>query len=364
MESEIRVFPGPGGEIQRVHVARPESWQALNFLRPQPAEEALDCFYRIYRQFLVPAAPWVFGNLVMFRLPRELYPPVPYEDPGFGTVADPLTAAALILRRGVWVTGEKTCFRSEAARTLWEGLKSKNCIRIARGKLPVTTIIPVADTAGFLTREAGKLRVNSNFFIMDPFDCATPYDHVGVPFGLLVKDGRVESPPLLPREALLVKKDGTVTVAEPEIRQLRIRIGDSVFVHGKNAEIFTRPERAWTPAGRTALVIVGCRVVAVRRGITAIPTSGFVLCPEELRGIRPGDPVVYEGMENVDFGIQVGNSILRGGVRTECFISRFFNIKGLRRIAFPPSLYPLDFQNARAARIALGADGEGRPMVL
>ena len=65
MRSEIRIFPGPGQEIQRVHVVWPESWQALNFLRPKPAEEALDCFYRIYRQFLVPAAPWVFGNLVM-----------------------------------------------------------------------------------------------------------------------------------------------------------------------------------------------------------------------------------------------------------------------------------------------------------
>ena len=30
---------------------------------------------------------------------------------------------------------------------------------------------------------------------------------------------------------------------------------------------------------------------------------------------------------------------------------------------FPPSLYPMDFEGARAARIALGADKDGRPVV-
>jgi exopolysaccharide biosynthesis protein len=51
-------------------------------------------------------------------------------------------------------------------------------------------------------------------------------------------------------------------------------------------------------------------------------------------------------------------------VKTEQFISRFFNIKGLNRIAFPPSLYPLDFNRARAARMAIGADDAGNPMLL
>ena len=46
------------------------------------------------------------------------------------------------------------------------------------------------------------------------------------------------------------------------------------------------------------------------------------------------------------------------------FRSRFYNIKGLEPVAFPPSLYPLDFEKARAARIALGADEEGKPVIL
>ena len=74
--------------------------------------------------------------------------------------------------------------------------------------------------------------------------------------------------------------------------------------------------------------------------------------------------MTYEGMEDIRFGIQVGNSIVRNGEKTESFRSRFFNVRGLNRIAFPPCLYPLDFQNDRAARIAIGADEAGKPMIL
>ena len=74
--------------------------------------------------------------------------------------------------------------------------------------------------------------------------------------------------------------------------------------------------------------------------------------------------VTYQGMENVRFGIQVGNSIVRDGVKTQKFISRFYNVREEGAVAFPPSLYPLDFEHARAARIAIGSDEEGNPMLL
>ena len=35
MNSEICVFPRENGEIQRVHLVRPASWDELNFLRPE-----------------------------------------------------------------------------------------------------------------------------------------------------------------------------------------------------------------------------------------------------------------------------------------------------------------------------------------
>ena len=89
-----------------------------------------------------------------------------------------------------------------------------------------------------------------------------------------------------------------------------------------------------------------------------------MLVADQANQIRPGDKVIYRGMEDVRFGMQVGNSILIDGKKTEEFHSRFYNIRHLEPVPFPPSLYPLDFDHARAARIALGADAGGKPMVL
>ena len=360
MKSEIRVFSYRNGEIQRVQVAWPEHWEDLELLKPVPAKVALDRFADIYRLYLIPAAPWLFGQLVMFRLPEEIVIPLPEQ------IADPYAAASLILRRGVTVRAGKPRFRDSQAADLWNVLEQRDCIRIVPGKQPWTTFIPVGNEAGFLTESApeARLKINSAFFIMDPFDCSTPYDHVGAPFGLFVKDGIVARPPLYNRESFLVKKDDSVSIRQLDITDLTVRIGDQRFVHGRNARFYTRPGFRKTPAGRQALVITGGQVAAVCKGHTWIPCSGFVICPVEPCPISAGTPVVYEGLEDVRFGIQVGNSILKDGVKTDHFISRFYNIKALQPTPYPPSLYPLNFNKARAARIALGADAEGRPMLL
>ena len=367
MKSEIKIFPYDNGEIQRVHLVRPESWSEIELLQPVWSDKAVDCFYKIYKQFLVPAAPWVFGNIVLFRLPEGVAVPFGHTSGAYGEVADELTAAAVCLRKGIFLMGEKVCFRNERVKKFWQTLKSQDCIRIVRGKLPITTIIPIGREAGFMTETEpdAAMKVNGSFFIMDPFDCATPYDHIGANFGLFVKDGVVEHPPMYEREALIVNKDGQVTIAQPSIRDLSVTIGGHTFIHGQNAHFYTRPSRARTPIGRgKSLVIIGRQGAAVCGGSAPVPGSGFVIRTNDCCGIKAGDTVAYGGMEDILFGIQVGNSIIRNGVKTEGFISKFYNIKGISRIAFPPSLYPLDYNGARAARIAIGADSEGKPMIL
>lgn len=359
MESGIKTFSYPDGTIQRVQLVRPDSWESLDFLEPTFSEESISCFSHIYRKFLVPGCPWLFGHMVMFWLPEDL-------EQSCGEYGDPLTAAAAVLTRGIRIGhDEKPRFRTEEAKALWRKLEERNALTVVSGKLPTTTIIPISRRTGYLSRseEAARMKANASFFIMDRFDCATVYDQVGTPLGLCVKDGVVKNPPLYGREALLVKKDGSVTVRSMELSELRIRIGNKVYIPGENADVYTRPHRAKAPGGKQ-LVIVGCHVAAVVNGRAAIPASGFVLRPRGECGAKPGDAVFYEGLEDVSFGIQVGNSILVEGAKTLSFRSKFYNLRGLEPVPYPPSLYPLDFENARAARIALGADREGRPMVL
>lgn len=367
MRSEIKVFSYPNGEIQRVQLVRFEDWSKLEFLNLSYNPGALDCFSDIYRQYLVPGCPWIFGNMVMFHIPEDLEVPFPHATKKYGAVSDDLTAAAAALREGVKVVGGKPVFKDEQVKQFWCELEKRNSLRIIRGKLPTTTFIPVGNTTGYLSEAEPDtaMKVNASFFIMDRFDCATVYDHVGTPLGLCVKDGVVLNPPLFGREALMIRKDGSVSVDTPDVRDLEIEINGQRHVHGKNAFIYSRPQRAVTPRGKgKKLVIVGNHVAAVHTGSVPIPASGFVLCPEGACTAAPGDRVIYRGMEDVDFGIQVGNSIVKDGIKTERFVSRFYNIRHLEPIPFPPSLYPMDFDNARAARIALGADADGKPMLL
>lgn len=366
MESRIKTYTYPTGEIQRVQLLRWDSWETLDFLSPTPTDGALERFAGIYRDFLVPAAPFVFGHLVMFRLPENCSIAFPFETGKFGTVADPLTAAAAALKEGLRIVNGKPHFKNAQTKAFWQLLEAHDCVRIVSGKLPITTIIPLKNNAGYLTQSAADApaRVNASFFIMDPFDCATVYDHVSEPFGLCVKDGTVIRPPLYNREALLVKKGGAVTVRHTDVRELPVRIGETTYIHGKNCHIYTRPRHPFSPIGKQALVIVGTKVVAVRNGSVAVPASGFVLCPREKAAVSAGESVTYQGMEDISFGIQVGSSLLRDGIKADRFHSRFYNIRHLEPVPYPPSLYPVNFAKARAARIVLGADAAGKPMLL
>lgn len=368
MDERTKIISYPNREIQRVQLVRLDDWNSLEFLHLDYAEEALHCFADIYRKYLVPAQPWVFGNMVLFHIPKDMEVPFAYETKKYGTVADKTTAAAAALEAGVQIRGGKPVFSDPALEAFWQELVKRNCLRVVSGKLPVTTIIPVGNRAGYLSEVEpdAAMKVNASFFIMDRFDCATVYDHLGTPVGLCVKDGVVENPPLFQREALLVKKDGTVSVEIPKLENLKIEIGGVCYEAGTNAVIYARPAGNRTPHRKgVKLLIAGRRVVAVHTGISVpIPASGFVLCPEEPCNVKPGDPVTYHGMEDIRFGIQVGNSLVRNGQKTGRFISRFYNIRALERVPFPPCLYPLNYQKSRAARIALGADREGKPLLL
>lgn len=388
MKSEVRIFDRGNGEIQRVQVVSWEDWSKLDFLwlKQKNVEEqkrALACFYHIYKNFLVPTKPWIFPQMVMFTLPEDDEmmdllvecaranmkmdeESVYYESERYGNVADPLTIATILLQEGIRIKKEQVSFLNSQAERLYRELEKRGCAHIVCGKFPKTKVIPVGRFAGYLSmaEQDAKAKVNANFFIMDPFDCATVYDQVGTPFGLCIKDGVVENPPLYNREALLVEQEGASYISEKDIHELIVGIGDKTYISGKNATFYTRPKYGKTPDdNRTKLVIVGRQVVAVKAGGSVpVPASGFVLSVEKTKA-APGDLVTYYGLKDVQFGIQVGNSIIRKGVKTEQFISRFYELSKLQRVPFPPSLYPMDFTGARAARIALGADAEGKPVM-
>lgn len=391
MQSEVRIYDRGNGEVQRVQVVSWEEWSQLDFLwlKQESVEQqklALNCFCDIYRNYLLPACPWIFPQMLMFCLPDEetMYDVlvdcakdgmhvdanVYYASEKYGNVSDPLTIASILLQEGVRIKRGEPNFLNKQAEHLYRELEMRGCVQIVCGKLPATKVIPVSRFAGYLSKvePEAKVKVNAHFFIMDPFDCASIYDQVGMPFGLCIKDGVIESPPLYNREALLIEQEGASYILNKDIQDLILEINGKTYVPGKNATVYTRPKNAKTPEdNRIKLVIIGRQVVAVKAGGSVpVPAAGFVLCIEKKSssaGILPGDQVTYHGLKDVLFGIQVGNSIVRKGEKTDHFISEFYNIKKLQRIPYPPSLYPMNFKKNRAARIALGADKDGKPVL-
>ena len=369
MNSELIIKEYPNGDRQRIHLVRADSWSELDFIYPEWSPESFEKICTLYRDFIVPRCPWIFGQLILFRLPEDLETGLCRDFSKYGYVSDRLTAAAITLRKGVVIVGGSPQFLSRSSRMLWKELERKGCVRIVRGNLPNTTVLPVNRNLGFLSDccPDARLKVNSSFFIMDRFDCSTAYDSIGTPVGMYVKDGKVFNPPLFEREAILAGERGSVEISVPCIRDLGVVVGNIVFRHGDNASFYSRPEsRKTPPSGKTELVIIGNKIAAVKRGgRTMVPSSGFVLSIEDgSSGFIPGQSVEYIGFESTAFGIQVGNSITVSGKKTGGFISPFYNIKKLWSTSYPPSLYPLDFENARAPRIALGADNCGKPMIL
>ena len=281
MKTQVYSFPREKGEIQRVQLVRPESWQSLDFFAPSPSPAALDCFADIYEKYLVPACPPLFCNMVMFRLPEELEAALPTYISDRGLLSDRLSIAAAALKKGIRIRGGKVHFKDESLRPMWTELEARGCVRIIKGMQPRTKIIPVANIAGYLSASAAgaSMKVNSSFFIMDCFDAATIHDHVGTPLGLCVKDGEILNPPLFSREALLVKKDGSVCIEQPDLKDLSIGIGEHSFRHGENCRIYSRPEKLLSPLRGEKLIVVGGQVAAVIIKVKSLCISLSIFCP-------------------------------------------------------------------------------------
>ena len=124
MQSEIKTFTYPNGEIQRVQVAYPENWERIFFLKLSYENPAFEGFCNVYRNFMVPVNPWIFGNMVLFRLPDGVGEDISLNTQ-YGKVSEPLTAAAALLQRGVKMIGTKPVFLNRQAKTLWRQLEEK-----------------------------------------------------------------------------------------------------------------------------------------------------------------------------------------------------------------------------------------------
>lgn len=391
-ESTIKTYKFDNGELQRVQAVTADSFDELNFMMLKGSKDSFRRIVELYRNYLVPKYPILFCKLILFFCPDELKSmKIPF-DASLGTMSED-AKLSLYLGRNVKVGSKGLIYRSAAAKEICDRLSACGCLEVVCGKRPGTKILPVGNCLGYLSENEkdAKVKVNANFFTMDCFDVATEFERIGTPLGLIVKDGVVLNPPLFDREALLVRRDGSVEVRAVRLSEMEFEIGGERFgVSGagakagevacdcdgdgernsicKKAGVIERPGslKARVDAETMLVVVVGCKVEAViTKGSVDIPSSGFVLKVSKACKVSVGDDVVIRGLEDIKFGIQVGNSFVVDGKPTLGFTSKFYNVfKHFGIGAYPPSLYPLNYEKARAPRIGIGATKDGKPVIL
>ena len=371
IESRIDTVRYENGEIQRYQVVTGFAWNDLEFVQPPFSKEAFDELSRMYKMFVIPKHHAFYGALVAFHVPDDMESPFPYEtDAGF--VFDKQLSVAMGLRKlvdenKIRKEGNSLVVDDEKARTFMDKLEKDGWLAVGCGdKNDEISILPVGSDLGYLStvEPRPEFICNSHFFEMDLFDNDSPYDIFGTPYGMTVKNGIMSMPPLNGREALVVDIQGRARIERPDIKDISMEIQGIKFTHGDNCTIYRRPETRQTPKEKGLdLMIVGDEVVAFHEGGGVfVPTGGFVLHTSEVLAVEPS-PVLYLGMENILFAIQVGSSSVKDGVVMQGFESPFYNIYK-DPVPYPPTLYPLDYAKDRAPRMAICSDANGDPVIV
>ena len=364
--SEIKRFDHPDGSIQDVQVVSFESFDDLHFLRPAFTADAFYALCDLYKNFFVPRHRWYYDKLVLFRLPQNMKIPklaIPAE---YGEIRDDLIRVNIAFRENCYLKKGRICFRDAATEELFEKLRSANDLQITEGSRNSLTFLPVGEHIGFLSEceKQAELKVNASFFLMDKLDLGSIYDRMGSPVGLCVKDGKILNLPSFDREVLAVRKDGRVSVEKISLSSITIRIGYREFQDGENAEFITRTKYKKSPHGGFDIVIAENRIIAVKEGgKTEVPSGGLIIKMKEPIDIGNGI-VEYAGLEDLSFAVQVGNSAMMNGVKTDRFLSPFYHFLNPLQVSFPPAMYPLNYRRSRAPRIILGADKDDKPKLL
>ncbi|HRZ65584.1 MAG TPA: phosphodiester glycosidase family protein, partial [Spirochaetia bacterium] len=350
---EVRAVEVDGGRIL-FHSSAIGPLEALRPIQGSSGPAEMRELERLFRASILPSRPEI-GALVLLRHAG----PSPFPaSAGEAEIYDPARRAAYWLAR-LHAEGELRIeegalrFRRKEYTDYAEGLASRGLLRVIERGEGQTRFLSAYPGLGLLSAaSAGRLALNSHFFQMELSDCETAWDLLGTPFGLLSLRGEILLPPLFDREALVIRADGSASVEPRRLRDQAVAIGPDVFRHGENCEFISRPACPRTPRGACVdLVVVGRELVgAVAGGGADVPEGGFVL--RAPRGYRPSSLELRYPDESGDrFAIQVGPAMISSGTCARGFTSPMYAKSG---VPFPPTVYPLDWEGGRAARIGLG----------
>lgn len=357
MDARIETVRHADGDIQRFLTVDGFSWKDLRLGTGPFAPRAIKHLGQLYRVAIIPKDPASFGNLVFFRVPEDL------DTAEMPRTIDGFTYYDATANLAAWCAADGCgC----AATGLLGEVMARGWWDVEQGTGSGWRPMPVSGRFGYVSdlKDAYPVVCNAHFFLMDAPDAQSPYDLFGTPYGYTVVDGTIVLPPLHHRPALAVDGDGRSRIIHPELREVRVTIDGVTYEHGRNATFYQRPDTGITPREEgTDFLIATDRVLATHHGGgVKVPMGGFVVHVPSRTELR--DPAVaYAADAAWRFAIQVGPAIVDDGIAATGFDRCPFHLPS-EAVPFPPTVYPLSWDQGRAGRMVLGADGNDRPVLV
>ncbi len=289
--------------------------------------------------------------------------------------------------------------------------------------LHVTAVGRCGFVRDIVRQQLPRAAFNTSFFLFEHDDYLSHYSAWGDPYGLLVHDGVILRPPLYSRAVILSGPDGRWRAERMGMADVRLILpngtvlcppGDTLpgglpFAVNPDEEtgvaLYTRHfgvsahgyplGRTPQAAGRFELVIIDRQVAGWKRGGgLLIPQNGYVLSftaaegggpltrmgglaasITALRSLLKGGHLSYSFAhprhQGIKRAIQAGPLLIQAGKpvlsATSFEEEEYWSSRqegGSYRYGIAPTEFPLDINQSRAARIALGIDGEGDLLVL
>ncbi len=357
MKSKIIQVDLNDGNIQKYQLIDDFKWKDLIFKSPSFDNRVIRAMAHLYEINIIPKSPSSYGLLIFFNI---------------GNIKinlDRNTDIGYIYNDGVLLNyyfnkakeentitqkDNKIFFENKQLQSIFDNLVEEQRLSFAKGSLDTITFFPLSNDMGYLSDiESSQVKVNSHFFLMDETDLDSPYDEMGTPHGLALKNSKILSPPLNHRECLLVDYDNKVKINNLEVSDLTINIEQYEFENGVNSHFFYRPETRITPKCKgSSIVIIKNQIVAVKeKGQVVVPMAGFVIQTEASISIKDLKVSYLGESNNYKLGIQVGPAMVVEGTQVKELTCPFYKGEGT---PYPSTVYPLDFDKGRAARIGLG----------
>jgi hypothetical protein len=210
-----------------------------------------------------------------------------------------------------------------------------------------------------------------------------PESYIGSPLGLLISHGKILSPPLFNKPALLIFRDGSLDIRRVHVREgFSVRKGDTeVFFPPENRNGCKDPGKpCYYDLMNDVDVIPGDGRIFVRLAGNVVKDIVRTKEGEELRFIPvgltlsfpPGDfpeilgrkeeevEIIVPGLEEVVHGVEAGPMLLeKGEVCLDMEVEGWKTQNSIRTQAAR-----LDFTDMRGPKIAAGIDREGKLSVV